>query len=331
VTVGRLGEEGLLRRLLPGLAAGLSRRVSVGPGDDAAVVRAPGGRGAWVVTTDMLVEDVHFRRRWTTGEDLGYKAVAVNLSDLAAMGPVTPSHGVVSLGITPETPVDFVDSLYRGLRKAASEHRFDLVGGDTVRAPQTVISVTAVGWVEDRAAVVLRSGARAGDVLLVTGTLGDAAAGLDVLEKGRGRVPAWAARRLADRFRRPRPRLDAARRWRRGPRPTSLTDSSDGLWKSVRLLCDASGAGAEVHADRLPVSPALAAWAAARRRPAAVAALVGGEDYELVFTARPADARRWAAAGWARPVGTVVPRRRGIRVYDKGKVRHVPNSYEHFV
>jgi thiamine-monophosphate kinase len=213
--VGRLGEWGLLARLLPRINASLSRRVWVPPGDDAAVVES-GGR-SWAITTDMLVEGVHFERRWTSGADLGHKLLAVNLSDLAAMGGVRGSFGVISLGITPGTPVDYVDSFLRGVLALARKHGFDLVGGDTVRSDRLVANLTAVG--ELTAPPVKRAGARPGDLLLATGTLGDAAAGLEIL-KGRGVREAFLVRRLL----RPEPRLELARRLTRLGPPSAMIE-----------------------------------------------------------------------------------------------------------
>lgn len=329
-TVGRLGEWGLLDRLLPALSRRLPPWVEVGPGDDAAVVSAgPAGR-RWVCTTDMLVEGVHFEKRWTSGEDLGHKALAVNLSDLAAMGGVTPAFGVVSLGITSETPVDYVDSIHRGMQRLAKLHRFYILGGDTVRAPRIVISVTALGWTDDKKRLVLRGGARPGDVLLVTGTLGDAAAGLSILTGGGRGVPAGARDVLVRRLRRPQPRLDLARRLTARPGLTGLLDSSDGLWRSVKILCRASRTGARIEAEKLPLSPALRRWALAAGRDPLDAALTGGEDYELVMAARPAAARILAARGWARAVGRIVPASEGLKVYEQGRRRQVPHGFEHF-
>lgn len=339
--MGDLGEWGFLNQLLPRLSRGLSKRVRVGPGDDAAVVRF--GRESLAITTDMLVEGVHFRQVWTPAEDLGHKVLAVNLSDLAAMGGVEPAVGVLSAGIPPRIPASFIDGFYRGFARLARKHTFDLVGGDTVRADRLTFSLTAIGHV--RGPVFKRFGARVGDALMVTGTLGDAAAGLVLLEKrgrnslfpkgknfppisGEGGEREKAVRAfLLHRFLRPEPRLAWAQKLARTGGVTACLDASDGFWRSVLLLGDASGVGAEVWADRLPVSPALRKWAGDR---AEDFALVGGEDYELLFTAKPAWARRIESLGFARVVGSIVPARRGLTAFHDGRRREVPPGFEHF-
>jgi len=273
----------------------------------------------------MLVEGVHFRQAWTPANDLGHKTLAVNLSDLAAMGDVEPMVGVLSAGLPPATSASYIEGFYQGFSRLARRHGFDLVGGDTVRADRLTFSLTVLGRV--RGPVFKRSGARVGDAVMVTGTLGDAAAGLWLLEKrgakGKPKERDFLRRRLL----RPEPRLAWARRMAKTGGVTACLDSSDGFWRSVAILGEASGVGAEVWADRLPISSALHAWAGDR---AEEFALVGGEDYELVFTARPALARRIESLGFSRVVGTIVPARRGLTAYHDGRRREVPPGFEHF-
>lgn len=324
--MGQWGEWKLLSGWLPVLKRGLPRNVLVGPGDDAAVLKV--GDERWVVTTDILVEKVHFERSWTSGEDLGHKTLAVNLSDLAAMGNVRPMFGVLSAGLPAGLPVSFMGGFFRGFRRLAKRHGFHLVGGDTVRSEQLVFSLTAFGRAGKKDRVVLRGGARAGDFLLATGTLGDAAAGLALCTaKSDGLSPVHQSF-LLRRFKRPEPRLELARVLAK--RITALLDSSDGLWKSAELLCDASGTGAEIWTDRLPLSPALRAWAARSRRNPLDVALTGGEDYELVMAAKPREAQWIVSHGLATIVGRMAPKRRGLRALENGKSRRVPSGYEHF-
>ncbi len=332
--VRQIGEWGLLGRMLPLMRQGLSSQVRVKPGDDAAVVRVK-NKGDLVITTDMMVEDVHFDRKWTSGEDLGHKALAVNLSDLAGMGDVQPMCGVVSLGIPPDTPVNFVDKMQKGLSCLARAYGLDIVGGDTVRSQKIVVSITVVGLLRKGALPILRSGARIGDCVLVTGTLGDAAAGFQILKKGnKGKkmkplAASFERHYLLQRFLRPEPRIHLARQLTRTGRMTSLMDCSDGLTKSVHLLCEASGVGARIDAAKLPVSSALSSWAADAET-AVDLALTGGEDYELVMTAPPGTARKMEKKRLARVIGQIIPQPQGVKVSGRGKKRSEPQTFEHF-
>jgi len=325
-----LGEWGLLDRLLPPLSKGLSSRVVVRPGDDAAVVRPKSQGPYWLFTTDMLVEGVHFERQWTRGEDLGHKALAVNLSDLAAMGDVTPAFGLVALGITPKTPVDYVESLFKGMQKLAKSFKVEIVGGDTVRADRVVVSVSLWGWTRQRSSLLLRKGARVGDVLMVTGTLGDGAAGLALAKKPDRRLPYPVQTYLLNRLRRPQPRLAMARRLARSGQVSALMDISDGLWQSVQILCRASHVGARVDSHRLPLSGPLRRWSQITHRDAGETALAGGDDYELLFTVPLGAARLFEARGWARPIGEIVSYGKGVQASKTGSRRREPVGFQHF-
>src|SRR5512138_1372885 len=244
--------------------------VLVGPGDDAAVVRAPPGEDL-VATVDAVVEGVHFDARFAPA-DVGWKALAVNLSDLAAMG-ARPLHALVALGLPPGTPAATVAGIARGLGACARAHGTAIAGGNVTRASDLSVTVTVLGAVPEGRAL-LRAGARPGDLVAVTGTVGDAAL---------GRTPG-AARALALRQRRPTPRLAAGRALAGIAR--AAIDVSDGLVQDLGHVCAASGVGARIGAADLPLS---AAYRRAARRLAdpLAAALGGGEDYELVVAIAP--------------------------------------------
>jgi thiamine-monophosphate kinase len=278
-----LSEERLIEaiaRVLSGEEPG----VVVGMGDDAAVVRP--GSGEVVLSTDLLVEKVHFERDAIAPRDLGAKAIVVNLSDLAAMA-ASPRYALVALGLPADVEAAWVVELVGGMRDACAEHVVALVGGDTSRADLVVISVAVTGEVAPGRALT-RSGARPGDALVVTGWLGAAAGGLAV---ARSADPAkWLSedwgRELARALDRPAARVGEAQVLAAAG-ATAMIDLSDGLAKDLSRLCRASGVGARVRAADVPVAPALLEGAEALGVDPLRLALAGGEDYELLATIPP--------------------------------------------
>ena len=302
--------------------------VRVGPGDDAAVLTPPAGHEL-VATTDTLVEHVHFPIA-TRPEDIGWKALAVNLSDLAAMG-ATPAWALLDLTL-PSADADFVARFAEGFAALAAQHGVALIGGDTTRGPLT-ITVSAIGFVPSGRAL-LRSGARIGDLVFVTGTLGDAAAGLRFPFEGLFQSPASAdaCDALRARLDRPTPRI-AAGIVLRGV-ATSCIDVSDGLVADLGHIARASRVGIEVGATALPASPALLQAFDAPER--TVLQATGGDDYELAFTLAPkneaATLRDLAKSGCgATRIGRVVEGA-GARLIDaKGVEIALPRrGWEHF-
>ncbi|MFO1506814.1 MAG: thiamine-phosphate kinase [Lysobacterales bacterium] len=258
--------------------------VVTGIGDDAAVLACPEGRRL-VACTDTLVDGVHFPRG-TAAEDIGWKSLAVNLSDLAAMG-ADPAWALLALTL-PAADMEFVERFTGGFAELARQHGVDLVGGDLTQGPLS-ITVTALGFVTSGAALT-RAGARAGDAVFVTGTLGDAAAGLHWLRNhavstgARGTtITADAPAALLQRLRRPTPRLVAGRAL--GGIASACIDLSDGLLADLGHVADASGVGIEVDAAALPASPALRVHCNDEERLSCQAS--GGDDYELAFTVPP--------------------------------------------
>lgn len=256
-----------------------------GPGDDCAVL--PAAPGALCVTTDALVEDVHFTRRTFSFEDVGHKALAVNLSDLAAMG-AAPAWALCALGLPDDVGAREVRRLAAGMSALARVHGVKLVGGNVTRARRLSVTLTVGGRPPRRRRPLLRSGARAGDVVYASGTLGDAAAGLHLLSTRRAR--GFAALTLAQR--RPSPHLAWA--LAAAPWATAAIDVSDGLLQDAGHLARASGVGVDVSTAALPLSEALRDAV-----PAHVArhyALSGGEDYVVLATVPRRRARAFEAA-----------------------------------
>ena len=296
----RAGEFELIRRFTQALPLA-GEGVRIGPGDDAAVLAPPAGEEL-VATADAVVAGVHFDRGFTP-EDVGWKALAVNLSDLAAMG-ARPLWALVCLGVPPTARPAQIVRIARGLGACARRHRIAVAGGNVTRAAELSVTVTAIGAVPEGRAL-LRSGARAGDLVLVTGTLGDAAL---------GRLPGAPAA-LVRRQRRPVPRLAAGRALAGVAR--AAVDVSDGLVQDLGHLCEASGVGARIGVADLPLSEAARRFAK-RGDGVREAALAGGEDYELVVAVAPSLllAARAAAARARTPLSVIgrFVRGRGVRV-----------------
>lgn len=268
----------LFTRQAPGLVQGI--------GDDCAVIRA--GRATWLVTTDSQVEGVHFRRETTTPRRLGRKSLAVNLSDIAAMGG-SPRYAFLSLGLPRSLPRGFLASFQRGLREEADAFSVALVGGDTHLSPGGIsLGLTVIGEAGPR--ITYRSGARPGDGLYVSGFLGQSAAGLRLLTAF-PKYPKGISRRhwqeLVAAHQCPRPQVELGRFLAARGFAGAMIDLSDGLASDLRHLCRAGGVGALVDVERLPVSASLEAAAALFGSLPEETALQGGEDYQLLFTVSP--------------------------------------------
>jgi thiamine-monophosphate kinase len=303
--------------------------VRVGIGDDGAVL-APPADHELIAATDTLVEHVHFSVA-TRPEDIGWKALAVNLSDLAAMG-ATPAWALLALTL-PSPDRDFVERFAEGFAELAAQHRVALVGGDTTKGPLT-ITVSVFGFVPPGQAL-LRNGARAGDLVFVTGTLGDAAAGLRFPFEGLFQSPASAdaCEVLCRRLDRPTPRIAAGLVLRE--HASACIDVSDGLLADLGHIARASGVGIDVGALALPASPALLQAFGAPERLSLQA--TGGDDYELAFTLAPKHEamvlRDLAKAGCgATRIGRVVAGTGAVRLLDAqgGEMVLKRTGWEHF-
>lgn len=318
-----------------------------GIGDDAAVMRASPGRDL-LISTDLLVEDVDFRRDWMGAPLLGHKALSVSLSDVAAMG-ATPRWALLSIGV-PRAVWEsrFLDEFYEGFFALADERGVTLIGGDVSRTPERIVVDSIVLGEVRRERAVLRSGAQVGDRIYVTGALGGAAAGLRLLESGT-RLPKSFAHRsrlsATERLLLRQLRPDARAAWGEllgeTRLATAMIDVSDGLSSDLAHLCRESNVGATIEATRVPVDASIER-AAARLSGAApgepldplALGLHGGEDYELLFTVNSRQARRVPEA-----IGGVPATYIGNVTEDAGRVRLIegkrqrilrPSGYEHF-
>jgi thiamine-monophosphate kinase len=319
----------------PGLVQGI--------GDDAAVIET--STQTWChLTTDLLIEGVHFDLKSTSPESVGYRAAMANLSDIAAMGAV-PRYLLISLAVPKAVKRSHIYELYRGLMKACSPYDVALIGGDTSASKTGLfLSITLLGTTSGHRAL-FRHGARVGDHIYVSGTLGDSLAGLKLLMNSTTSSPLGQRKTgfsrshrqfLVRRHSYPTARV-AEGRWLNERRLASAAiDLSDGLSGDLRHLCEESRVGAEVELDRIPISPACQAYARTIGASPIRLALAGGEDYELLFTASPRDCgtieRGTRTRGYRMTrIGTIRPQQFGIQMTIDGRTQPMPvTSYEHF-
>jgi thiamine-monophosphate kinase len=324
-TVADCGEHALIARIRSRLAT--PQWVVVGPGDDAAAIEPV--RGALeVLTTDAQVEGVHFDRRFVPPDAIGHRALAVNLSDLAAMG-ARPRAALLSLALPSSLEIAAFDQMIDGVLALASRYGVALIGGNITRTPgPMVLDVTAIGTVHRRK-ILTRSGARPGDDVYVTGTLGDAATGRLRLQHDPDDSGS------ASRYLRPDPRVRAGSLLGRNRAASSCMDLSDGLADGVRQISAASSVGIMLEAAALPISQECREWLQRRGCDPVEVALQGGDDFELIFTTRHKLAGRLRAV--RRHLGDlpitkigVVTQAPRLLVKDAGGEREIPEGYEHF-
>ncbi|MCX6566394.1 MAG: thiamine-phosphate kinase [Candidatus Aminicenantes bacterium] len=327
-----LGEFGFIARMarpfLQSLPAGVE-----GIGDDCAVLPWT-KRERLLVTTDMLIEDRHFIRKRISPVDLGYKSLVVNLSDIAAMGG-RPRWALLSIGIPAGIELDWLDGFFKGWRDAAKPSGVCLVGGDTTKSPGgIVINVVVIGTVR-AGREKLRSAARPGDVIVVTGRLGDSRAGLCILLGGDVRDRDEA--RLIRVHHRPSPHLEEGKWLGSYPSVRAMMDVSDGIDSDLRRIMERSNVGAGVDLEKLPLSPALVRVARRRCFDPIETAAAGGEDYCLLLTVAPGKFDSLSAAfsrRFGRPlaaIGTIRRKSEGLRYFLAGRpVRFKSRGFDHF-
>lgn len=287
--IGELGEFGLIDRLADRFESTNPETIK-GIGDDAAVIDA--GDKFLLMSTDMLLEGVHFDLSYMPLQHLGYKAIAVNVSDIAAMNGI-PKQVTVNLGLSNRFSVEAVEAIYEGIKAACDEYKVDLVGGDTTSSQAgLIISVTVLGEVEKKK-VVYRSGAKENDILCVTGDLGGAFVGLQVLEREKQEFIANPDMQpqldkyeyVVGRQLKPKARMDIIHEFADlGIVPTSMIDVSDGLASEAFHLCKQSGLGVSMYEDKIPIEKEAYETAAEFSIDPNSCALNGGEDYELLFS-----------------------------------------------
>lgn len=325
--VNTLGEFGLIKHLTQSFPI-LQPSTLKGVGDDAAVI--DNGPFCTVVSTDMLVEGIHFDLAYTPLKHLGFKAVVVNLSDIYAMNAI-PKQITVSLAISNRYSVEALEELYAGIQAACEAYQVDLVGGDTTSSPKgMVLSITAIGQGE-KDLLVYRNGARPGDLICITGELGGAYLGLQLLEREKqiwqenpDVQPDFDNQKYAvGRQLKPEARRDMIEAFRQnGLKPTSMIDISDGLASEIFHLCKQSNVGALIEESGVPINQEAQMLALKFKLDPITCALNGGEDYELLFTIRPEDADKVKYLPDIYIAGEILEAKDGIKLQTTGGNLH---------
>lgn len=320
--------------------ASKSQSLIAGIGDDAAVFRSTTGKDT-VITADLLVEDIDFRRTTTPPYLLGHKALAVSLSDIAAMGS-RPLWSMISIGVPAEVwETDFVERLYDGVLDLANRYGVQLIGGDTSRTTENIVIDSIVTGECAVGTSIMRTGASPGDQIFVTGSLGAAAAGLRLIERGAH----LAGQNLGDddsqkldhillRQLRPEPRVGWGIVLGEERLATSMIDLSDGLSSDLNRLCDASGAGALIDSSLLPIDERVTELCGRRALDPLQLALHGGEDFELLFTVNPGDVSRLPRRvdGVAiKRIGEITTAIEGVKISESSRIWELkPGGWKHF-
>ncbi|MFQ5835370.1 MAG: thiamine-phosphate kinase [bacterium] len=326
--IGEFGVIGSIRSDLKDF----QKEVIVGIGDDTAAIKVSDGK-LLLFTSDTLVEDIHFKWDYTSPFQVGWKSLVVNISDIAAVGG-KPTHCLVSLALPADTERNLVRAVYRGLKKAASRYRVGIVGGDIVRAPSFIITVSLLGEVK-RENIVLRSGAKSGDLIYVTGQLGSSGAGLACLQAPNWKVKPKIRPVLVKRHLMPSPRLVEGQKIASSQIATSMIDLSDGLASDLHRLAEESKVGAILWEDELPIALATEQLAKVMGKSLLEWVLYGGEDYELLFTVPP-NKRKEVEQTLGFPhalIGEIVDRDQGMYLKNRrgNRTKIEDGGYNHFL
>jgi thiamine-monophosphate kinase len=324
-----IGEFGLIHRIRKWMTASDPALIQ-GIGDDVAAIEV--GTKALLITTDILIEGIHFNKSWSDPFQLGKKALAVNLSDIASMGGI-PKYFLISIGLPKNLSLSFVSAFYRGLKKEANQFRVELIGGDTSLAQKLTLNICLLGEGK-KSDLLFRKGAKVGDDLFVSGTLGDAALGLKILQK-KGKTK--GAEGLIQKHLSPHPRVELGQVIAKHHLATAMIDVSDGLLIDTSHLLEESGVGVRIWEDQIPLSRLYQKWIHSFSRDPFQFALSGGEDYELLFTA-PSEMRKRISSFThslripITRIGEILPQKAGFHIIKKNGKDYFPKrlGFEHF-
>ncbi|OGS40440.1 MAG: thiamine-phosphate kinase [Euryarchaeota archaeon RBG_13_31_8] len=308
-----IGEFGLIDRITK---KPRNKDVIVGIGDDAAVVKTK--KGLQLLTTDTLVEGDHFRREWFSPKQIGMKAIEINVSDVAAMGG-NPKYVLVSLALPKDLDINFVDGLYSGMWKTCGDYNIEIIGGNMTHSKQIIVSITLIGEVDENN-LCLRSSAKSGDFIFVSGQLGNGRAGLRVFQEN-----LKGFEKVKRSYLEPKAHLKSALEV--APYANSMEDISDGLASELKHICEQSKCGAIIYKDKIPIKDDVRKVAKTLDEDEYDYALFGGEDFELVFTVSKNNLKR--VKGYL--VGEIT-RNKKVMLSSNGKIKNLTIfGYDHFV
>jgi len=310
--IKKISKFGLIERITK---KSKKKDVLIGIGDDAAVVKTK--KGLEILTTDCLVEGDHFKKDWFTPQQIGMKAIEINVSDVAAMGGI-PKYVLVSLCLPEDIDVDFVEDMYKGMWKTCGKYNIEIIGGNMTHSKQIIISITLTGEVS-RKNLLLRSGAKIGDYIFVSGPIGNGRAGLRVFQENLEDFG-----QVKKKYLEPRARLDFALKI--APYVNSMIDISDGLAPEIKHICDESKCGAVIYKEKIPINDDVKSTARALNEDEYNYALFGGEDFELVYTVTKNNLKN--VQGYI--VGEIV-KGNEINLQDRGITKIIKEKgYDHF-
>jgi thiamine-monophosphate kinase len=310
--VKEIGEFGLIDRITK---KSKKKDVLIGIGDDAAVVKTK--KGLEILTTDCLVEGDHFKKDWFTPQQIGMKAIEINVSDVAAMGGI-PKYVLVSLCLPEDIDVDFVEDMYKGMWKTCGKYNIEIIGGNMTHSKQIIISITLTGEVSKKY-LLLRSGAKIGDYIFISGPIGNGRAGLRVFQENLEDFS-----KVKKKYLEPKARLDFALKI--APYVNSMIDISDGLAPEIKHICDESKCGAIIYKEKIPINDDVKSTARALNEDEYNYALFGGEDFELVYTVTKNNLKN--VQGYI--VGEIV-KGNEINLQDRGITKIIKEKgYDHF-
>ena len=307
----KLGEFGLIKRITRPVK---DKNVLVGIGDDAAVIKTS---GLQVLTTDTLVEGDHFTKEWFTPKQIGMKAIEINVSDVASMGAI-PKYALVSLILPINEEVEYIEAIYKGMRHSCKKYQTEIIGGNITHGDKLSISITLIGEVK-KENLCLRSGAKPGDFIFVTGYLGNGRAGLRLFQKGLRNFL-----NIKKHYLEPKAKLKES--LKNAPYCNAMQDILDGLASEIKHICEQSKVGAVIYKENIPILEDVREVAARFNESEYDYALYGGEDFELVFTCEEKNLQHIAGL----LVGEIT-KKKGIRLYENGKEHPLTKEgYDHF-